>query len=107
MGKPKKPQLNKICPICGKAFTTPREYQKTCSLKCGRVLSARSRKEQEQKAKEVLADPFRPVTSATELLVQWYRDDDHMSAEQIARELKRDITVIEKILAKIERQAKV
>ena len=92
----RKQAYRKICPVCGKSFNTTNNKKTTCSVQCQR------RREQ-----QTIADPFRPVTPATELLVQWYRDDDHMSAEQIAMELKRDVIVIEKLLAKIERQEKV
>lgn len=106
MGTSRKQRQEKICAVCGKVFSTAREIQVTCSAECGRIYNREAMQARKQKFQEEITNPFRLVTPTTELLVRLYRDDDHLNAEQIAKELRRDVSVIEKILAKLERQEK-
>lgn len=88
--------IAKYCEICGKAYTTNRPNQRTCSKVCSEVLCKRMWQTPDH-------DPFRPVTDTTLILVERYWRRDGYTAAQIAKELKRDVSVIEGIVAKLGR----
>ena len=89
--------MKKVCEICGQTYEAYRSYQRTCSKTCAAVLYRQSNRTPN-------CDPFRPVTDTTVILVEAYWRRDNYSAEQIARELKRDVSVIEHILTGIKKR---
>lgn len=86
----------KRCEICGKEFKTSHRNQRTCGRDCADVLCARVRRTPD-------CDPFRPLTDTTLILIERCWIKDGYSAEKIARELKRDVSVINDVLKDIKR----
>lgn len=88
--------IAKHCEICGAEFTTNRPNQRTCSKACSDILCKRMWTTPDH-------DPFRPVTDTTLILVERYLRRDGYTTAQIAKELKRDVSVIDGIIDKLGR----
>ena len=83
----------KVCPVCGKRFETLKKRQRTCSTDCSHIWMSSS---------SIRTNKERPITPTTYLLVELYWREDGYNARQIARELRRDVDVIEEILDNIK-----
>lgn len=88
--------INK-CRICGKEFMRVSANQFLCSEECQKKYKQEKNKNYKEKYNDLVANPNRPITDITYLLVEWFANDDHYTAEQIAYELKRSPEMIRQI----------
>lgn len=96
----------KKCIICGREFQPKTKNQVVCSEKCRNAREKWLQIQNRQRAKEksisvgLVSDPKRPMTDTTLMLMRWYVEEDGFTAEQLAKELHRDVDAVRAVYEK-------